>query len=112
MSSLSAPSPLSLPRPAGVSPVAGAEARPLYGPGFVLFILLNATLFVRPAEIVPALIGVEIYQALILACLLASFPGVLEQLTPRSLERRPATVCVLGLFVAVLLSHLAHGEVA
>jgi O-antigen ligase len=78
------------------------------GVGFVLFLVLNAVLFVRPAEIVPALLGWEIYLACILLCLIVSFPVVLEQLVPRSLESRPITVCVLGLLLAVVLSHLSH----
>ena len=41
-----------------------------YGPGFFLFLVVNATLFVRPTEIVPALEGWEIYQALIVTPLL------------------------------------------
>ena len=63
-------------------------------------------LFVRPAEIVPALLGWEIYQVCILACLTTCFPVLLEQFQPRALEARPLTVCVLGLLLAVVLSHL------
>lgn len=79
-----------------------------YALGFALFILVNAVLFVRPGEIVPALLGWEIYQVCIIACLLFSFPTVLEQLLPSSLERQPIAVCVLGLMLAVPLSQLAH----
>src|SRR5262245_33559087 len=76
--------------------------------GFALFLLVNAILFVRPAEIVPELIGLNLYEYAILACLLASFPQVVEQLTPRALLERPITVCVLGLLLAVGLSHVSH----
>jgi O-antigen ligase len=79
-----------------------------YSLGFVLFLMLNSVLFVRPAEIIPALLGWEIYLVVILACLFFAFPVVLEQLMPRSLETRPITVCVFGLLLAVLLSHLSH----
>ncbi|HWG41386.1 MAG TPA: O-antigen ligase family protein [Gemmataceae bacterium] len=79
-----------------------------YGLGFALFLVLNSVLFVRPAEIVPALLGLEIYLVCILACMLFSFPAILEQLLPRSLETRPITVFVLGLLLAVVLSHLSH----
>ncbi len=45
--------------------------------GFFLFILVNATLFIRPAEV----FGIEelenVYQLLILACLAVSLPDVL-----------------------------------
>ncbi len=76
--------------------------------GFILFLLVNAALFVRPAEIVPDLVAWNIYEFLILACLAVSFPAVLGQFTAKSLEERPVTVCVLGLFVAVILSELAQ----
>lgn len=78
------------------------------GVGFAVFLLLNAVLFVRPAEIIPALLGWEIYLVVILVCLFFSFPVVLEQLMPRSLESRPITVCVFGLLLALLLSQLSH----
>lgn len=86
---------------------------PRYAPapcalGFLLFLVLNAVLFVRPAEIVPALLGWEIYLVVILSCLFFSFPVVLDQLSPRALEVRPITLCVVGLLPATLLSHLSH----
>jgi O-antigen ligase len=75
--------------------------------GFGLFLLVNAALFIRPAEIVPGLLGLPIYEVLILACLAASLPAVIDQLALPSLARQPITVCVLGLLVAVLCSHLS-----
>jgi O-antigen ligase len=94
---------------AAAFPRLGVAAPPAPCPlGFALFLVLNAVLFVRPAEIVPALLGLEIYLAVISACLFFSFPVVLEQLMPRSLESRPITVCVLGLLLAVVLSQLSH----
>ncbi len=76
--------------------------------GFVLFLLLNAVLFIRPAEIVPALIGLPIYEVVILACVIFSFPAILQRFHPRDLANQPITLCVLGLLVAVALSHLSH----
>lgn len=73
---------------------------------YFLFILLNATLFIRPAEFLPDLAAVPIYLYLILACLLFALPQVASQFT--SLSRNPMTVCVLGLLVAVVLSHASH----
>ncbi|HBI45568.1 MAG TPA: hypothetical protein DDY78_22355 [Planctomycetales bacterium] len=96
------PSPV---RPAALAP---ANVAPRHAAGFFLFLLVNAALFVRAAEIVPALVGWNIYEFLILACLALSIPAVLEQFTAKSLELRPVTVCVLGVFLAVLLSHLAQ----
>ncbi len=93
---------------AGLSQLGGGHPHAPCTLGFVLFLIVNAVLFVRPAEIVPALLGWEIYLVVILACLFFSFPVVLEQLMPRSLESRPITVCVFGLLLAVLLSQLSH----
>jgi O-antigen ligase len=78
-------------------------ARPGHGLGFFLFLLVNAALFVRPADVVPALVGVEIYQYLILACFAVSFPAVLARLAPASLEKNPNDVCVLIVTALVLV---------
>ncbi|HZL36080.1 MAG TPA: O-antigen ligase family protein [Tepidisphaeraceae bacterium] len=78
--------------------------------GFALFILVNAVLFVRPAEIVPGWENLPIYEILILGCLLASLPVVLPKLAWSSLRENPITVCVLGLLVAVFVSNAAHGD--
>jgi len=107
--------------PAGAAP--GSKGLPRAGPGgaparsgvqrlthlagFILFILLNATLFIRPAEIIPSLEDMQIYEALIIACLVVSLPAVLEQLRADSLTAAPITVCVLGMLAAVVLSHLS-----
>jgi O-antigen ligase len=97
------------PRQIASSPPAPAAAP--YGLGFALFLVANATLFVRPAEIFPALLGWQIYLALALLCLAVSFPILFELLSPASLERRPIVVCVLALLLAVFLSHLSQGRV-
>jgi hypothetical protein len=90
------------------SPEVACAAPPRAATGFGVFLLVNAALFLRPAEIVPGLVGLEIYLFLIVACLLLAFPAVFEQLTVRSLDRNPLTVCVLGLWIAVILSHVAR----
>src|SRR5438874_2036781 len=56
------------------------------------------------------LLGLPIYEWVILACLAASIPGVLAQLKPRSLYQQPITVCILCLLPAIVLSHLAHAN--
>lgn len=75
---------------------------------FWLFILLNAVLFIRPAELVPALLALPIYQVVILACTLVSFPQILKQLDLNRLVRQPVTACVVGMLAAIALSHLSH----
>ena len=78
--------------------------------GFKLFLLLNAVLFIRPAEIIPALEALPIYEVVIIACMLFSIPVVLRQLTLASFATQPGVVCVLMLLPAILLSHLLHGR--
>ena len=39
---------------------------------FALFLLVNAMLFIRPAEFHPALYGLPVYEVCIAACLVAS----------------------------------------
>jgi O-antigen ligase len=75
---------------------------------FPLFILVNAALFVRPGEIVPGLEQWSIYQWLILGCLVVAYPRVFDQFTRDALVSRPITVCVVGMWVTVVLSHLAR----
>jgi hypothetical protein len=101
-----------------VSPPRGRLGRPARRPpdrnsiGFDLFLLVNATLFIRPAEFQPALIGLPVYEVCILACLAVSYPRVSAQLTPRALAGRPVNACAAGMLAAVVLSHLANGEPA
>jgi putative inorganic carbon (HCO3(-)) transporter len=78
--------------------------------GFVLFILVNAALFIRPGEIVPDLEDWSIYQWLILGCMVAAYPLVFKQFTREAILSRPVNVCVVGTWVAVVLSNLAHGD--
>ncbi|HEX5445017.1 MAG TPA: O-antigen ligase family protein [Pirellulales bacterium] len=75
---------------------------------FVLFLLVNATLFVRPGEIVPDLAAVPIYECLILACLLTSLRSLTELLSWQRLIERPIALGVLGMLAAIFLSHASH----
>lgn len=75
---------------------------------FFLFLLVNVTLFIRPAEIIPALHALPIYNYLIIANLIVAFPGILNHLTESGLSRKPATVCVLGVLAGIFLSHFAQ----
>jgi O-antigen ligase len=77
-------------------------------PGFFLFLLLNATLFIRPSEIIPALQDLHLYLIVIIPCLALAFPAVLDELRGRTLNKAPLTMCVLGILAAILLSDLAH----
>jgi O-antigen ligase len=76
--------------------------------GFALFIVLNAVLFIRPTEVVPALDQLPIYEVLILLCVALSLPVLVEQLKWKVLRSRPINLCVLGMLPAVVLSHASH----
>lgn len=78
--------------------------------GFVLFILVNAALFIRPADAMTSLEGLPLYEALIVSCLLVSLPAIAGQFA--RLTARPILLMVMGLLAAVVLSHLAHFAIA
>lgn len=75
---------------------------------FWLFILLNVVLFLRPAELVPSLRALPLYQMVILAAVCASFEPILQQLNFNRLKRNPVSACVVGMLGAVAMSHLSH----
>ena len=79
---------------------------------FALFLLVNAMLFLRPAEIHPALYDLPIYEACILSCLAVSYTAVVAQFLPRSLYERPVNACVVGMLPAIVLSRLVAGDPA
>src|SRR5438067_9262583 len=86
----------------------GTSIRAGYALGFGLFLLLNAALFLRPTELIESLKGVQLFEALIISCFVVSFPTVFNQLWPGRLKAAPITCCVVGLLVAVGMSHLSH----
>ncbi len=75
---------------------------------YFLFLLVTATLFIRPGDLFDSTRGWPIYECVILICLAASIGPVLKKLSRKSLTENPITGCVVGLLVAVVLSHLAH----
>ncbi len=77
-------------------------SEPTYSFGFSLFLLVNAVLFIRPAEIVSDLVGLPIYEVVILVCLVVSVPAIARQLSIRSLVSQPIFICVLGLWLAIV----------
>jgi hypothetical protein len=79
---------------------------------FLLFLLMNVVLFIRPAELVPGLAGLPIYECLILTCAAASGRSLVKEFAGKSLAARPITTCVIGLLVAVPVSHLSHFAVS
>lgn len=80
-----------------------------HGWGLALLVAVVTTLFVRPADLLPALNAWPIYQFLIIGCLGVSYRAALRQLSFKTIAIQPVTACVLMLLVSVALSHLAHG---
>src|SRR5262245_23650106 len=97
----SPPGPL-LARPApplpGPAPAATPAAPPHNRVGFFLFLLVNAVVFVRPAEVFVAVLEERVYLILILACLVCSLPAFLVRLTRGLGREHPITLCLLALF--------------
>lgn len=79
---------------------------------FALFVLVNAMLYIRPAEFHPALLGLPVYEVCIIACLIASYPALAGVMSPRALAERPIVACAVGMLAAIVLSHLANVEPA
>src|SRR5437016_14570616 len=74
------------------------------GPAFVLFALLNAALFIRPSEIVPALGTINIFAPLIILCVVVTVPMLLRQLLPSHVMAQPGLFCIIALIPAIVLS--------
>ena len=64
-------------------------------------------LFIRPAELIPALDQVPLYEVAILTAIAAAAPHMVAQTSLQSLVSRPVNVFVFGLLAAVVLSHLS-----
>ncbi len=75
---------------------------------FSFFVLLTAILLLRPADIIPPLMGLPLYQGVILVCIALSLGNILQQITIRSLLAHAISFCMVGLLVAILMSHLSH----
>src|SRR5437773_971168 len=56
------------------------------GAGLILLMLSAGALLFRPADLIPALSGVPIYQFLVTACIIVSLPRMMAQLTAQSLR--------------------------
>lgn len=80
-----------------------------HGWGLVLLLAAVAVLFLRPAELLPALADWPIYQFLIVCCLVVSARAIGGQLTQQKLREQIVTACLLILLLSVGVSHLSHG---
>jgi hypothetical protein len=73
---------------------------------FGLFLLTTATLFLRPAELFIWMADWPVYEVLILSTFALAFQSFTGHFRWFMLARQPVTLCVLGVFVAIGLSHL------
>ena len=78
------------------------------GLAYIFFLLINATLFLRPAELIPQMQGLPIYEGLMVGAGIGALPRISKRLTLPALVREPVTLCVVGLLAAIILSHLSH----
>ena len=78
---------------------------------FALFVLVNVALFLRPQDLIPTLAGIPFYNILIVLNLIVAAPLILQHVH-RGLHRIPATVCVVGILAAIVLSLVARADVA
>ncbi len=78
---------------------------------YILFLMANAALFLRPAELIPALGDVPLYLYLIMATVLCSVKPIHNQLRLATLVQQPINLCVVLVTLAVGLSHLSLGNI-
>ena len=78
---------------------------------FAVFVLLNAVLLIRPEELLPDIAGLRLYLIVISLSVLTAGPRLLNALRPAELIAQPITVCVLGVWVAGILSQVFRGQV-
>lgn len=78
---------------------------------FAVFVLLNAVLLLRPEELLPDIAGLRLYLIVISLSVLTAGPRLLNALRPSELAAQPITLCVLGVWVAGILSQVFRGQV-
>ena len=71
---------------------------------FFLFILLNATLFIRPVEAFGITELQNAYLFLILPCMILAMDDIFACVLGRPLDSQPVTLCVFGLLLVVPLA--------
>lgn len=81
---------------------------PMSGLAFTLFCLTTAAMILRPGEMVTALAPIPFYEILILSTLALAHQGVLLHFKIDSLKRQPVALCLVGVFIAIPISHLTH----
>ena len=78
--------------------------------GFVLFLLVTAIMIIRPADFVPGLEGVPLYQIAIIPCIILSWNKLVPQLTMTGVHGCPVLAFGIGILLISIVSNLAHGQ--
>lgn len=73
---------------------------------YLLLLGVCAVMILRPAELFPALDVIPIYESLIVGALVCGFAGLQKHFRWRHLIQQPATLCVVGVLIAIAVSHL------
>jgi hypothetical protein len=79
---------------------------------FVLFLMMNALVLIRPEELFPQIEGLRLYLIITFLCTVTTLPELGELLSWESLRNRPITVCVLLFFASTILSLCFLGRVS
>ncbi|SFH71539.1 O-antigen ligase family protein [Planctomicrobium piriforme] len=77
---------------------------------YILFLLANAMLFMRPQEVLPALGDLQLYLPCIIGALLFSIHDLHNQLRWRTMLQQPVNLCVVGVCFAILTSRVFTGN--
>jgi hypothetical protein len=77
--------------------------------GYWLFLLVNAALFLRPAELIPNLHQAPLYEMAIVPCIFVSLPRVARVIGPDVLFAHPIRALVVGLMGTVVISAVLNG---
>lgn len=78
--------------------------------GLALVLLLNAILLIRPAEFIPGLMALPLYEIVLALCVLACAPMILAELSPARLAVTPILGCLLAFLAISLLSDISRGD--
>ncbi|MEW4529034.1 O-antigen ligase domain-containing protein [Maioricimonas sp. JC845] len=79
---------------------------------YLLFLMANAALFVRPAELIPSLGNLQVYLYLIVAAIVCSIRPLHNQVRLTTMMQQPINLCVLGVIVAIAFSHVTTGNLS
>jgi putative inorganic carbon (HCO3(-)) transporter len=77
---------------------------------FFTFLLVNAVLFLRPAEIVPGMVHPQTYLIVMLACLAFSFMRLLHLFFGSPLLRHPTVICAFAMLVLAGISLAVNND--